>query len=282
MPLISDCESQASGSRYHKASPPPAMRMTSRPVLKAVSAAGIIRSGKILSFVLLAGFVAAAAAPAVSEHLFFREDFSDLDRWQPFFFPKIKKVSSYSSEDQGDGHYLRAQSDASASAIVYRERFNVYTYQNARWRWKVRNVYEKGDAETKAGDDFPIRIYIMFEYDPASAGFGERITYGLARRMYGEYPPHSSLSYAWASEKPSGTIITSPYTSRARSILLRHGPALAGTWQEEQINILRDYRKAFADKPPEWARVAIMNDSDNTGESSVSWVDYLEVFHRDR
>ena len=46
----------------------------------------------------------------------------------------------------------------------------------------------------------------------------------------------------------------------------------------EEIDILEDYLKAFKAKPPLRARIAIMNDSDNTGESAVSWMEYIEVF----
>jgi hypothetical protein len=62
-----------------------------------------------------------------------------------------------------------------------------------------------------------------------------------------------------------------------RYILLRKGSALAGTWQEEKVDIVADYREAFRTDPPAKARIAIMNDSDNTGESSVSWIEYIEV-----
>jgi hypothetical protein len=47
---------------------------------------------------------------------------------------------------------------------------------------------------------------------------------------------------------------------------------------DEEIDILTDYQRAFGTKPPARARIAIMNDSDNTGESSVSWMDHIEVY----
>lgn len=231
----------------------------------------------LLSSILAISLIAAAAGPDGTSRLF-REEFNSLENWKPFFFPKIKRHSTYTVEKDGDESYLRAESDASASAIVYKDSFNVYEYPNARWRWKVSTIYRKGDAATKAGDDFPIRIYVIFEHDPEKAGGFERIRYGLAKSLYGEYPPHSTLSYVWASKEHSETIITNPYTDRAKEILLRKGAGLAGAWQEEQVNILGDYEKAFGSKPPDKARVAVMNDSDNTGESSVSWVDYIEVF----
>jgi hypothetical protein len=233
---------------------------------------------RILLFLTILSASLPAPSPGEDQHtILFREDFTTLDGWKPFFFPKIKSHSTYAIESDGDRNLLRAESNVSASAIVYKDPFNVYEYPVVRWRWKVRNIYRKGDATVKAGDDFPMRVYVMFEYDPEQAGFGDRITYGLAKSLYGEYPPHSTLNYVWASREHPERIITNPYTDRAKGILLKKGPAQVGTWQEERVNILDDYRAAFGKNPPAKARIAIMNDSDNTGESSVSWMEYIEV-----
>ncbi len=235
---------------------------------------------KLWAIITLLAILAALlplATGAEEKQPLFREDFLNLDNWQPFTFPKIKKHSSYSIERHNGESALRAASNASASAIVYREAFSVSRYPVLRWRWKVGNIYRKGDATLKAGDDYPIRIYVMFEYDPDRAGALERLKYGFAKSLYGEYPPHSSLSYVWASKESPETFLVSPYTDRAMMVLLEQGPGRVGTWREERVNILEDYERAFGAKPPGRARIAIMNDSDDTGESSVSWVDYLEV-----
>jgi hypothetical protein len=220
------------------------------------------------------------ASPAYADdhHVLFREDFASLDNWKPFTFPKIKSHSTYTIEHTGSEHVLRAESSASASAIVYKDVFDVYDHQRVKWRWKVRNIYAKGDVRSKEGDDYPIRVYIMFEYDPEKAGALERIKYGFAKSLYGEYPPHSSLSYIWSSKDDPETFVVSPYTDKAMMVLLEKGPAKVGTWVDEEIDILADYQKAFNTKPPARARIAIMNDSDNTGESSVSYMEYIEVF----
>jgi Ca2+-binding EF-hand superfamily protein len=57
---------------------------------------------------------------------------------------------------------------------------------------------------------------------------------------------------------------------------------MVGTWQAEEVNILSDYKKAFGTSPPELASLAIMNDSDNTGQASVSYLDFIEVFRDDK
>lgn len=61
-------------------------------------------------------------------------------------------------------------------------------------------------------------------------------------------------------------------------IVLQAGDANAGKWIEQEINIVDDYLRAFGKNPPAIASLAIMNDSDNTGESATSYVDYIEVF----
>jgi hypothetical protein len=229
-------------------------------------------------FVFLLSVLLVPGAYALERSVLFHEDFASLDRWKPFYFPKIHKHTVYSIEQDGEHHILKAESNASASAIVYKDSFNVNDYPRIKWRWKVNNVYVKGDARLKSGDDYPLRIYVMFEYDPDKAGMLEKMKYGIAKTMYGEYPPQSSLSYVWASKEEQESFIVSPYTDRAMMVLLQMGAKNVGTWQDQEVNIVDDYQKAFGSKPPIRARIAIMNDSDNTGERSMSSMEYIEVF----
>jgi hypothetical protein len=231
----------------------------------------------LITLMLLPDGTPSSAISSDDRSILFREDFNSLDNWKPFFFPKIRKHSTYTIEAAGQDHVLKAESSGTASAIVYKESFNVYDHPRVRWRWKVDSVYKKGDARTKEGDDYPIRVYVMFEYDPEQAGAFEKMKYGLARSIYGKYPPHSSLSYVWANRDESGKFLASPYTDRAKMVLLEKGAEKAGTWQEAEVNILEDYEQAFGKKPPARARLAVMNDSDNTGVSSVSYLDYIVI-----
>ncbi|MCK5347452.1 MAG: DUF3047 domain-containing protein, partial [Candidatus Heimdallarchaeota archaeon] len=74
--------------------------------------------------------------------------------------------------------------------------------------------YRNGNAKTKEGDDYPIRIYVIFKYDPKRAGFFEKLKYNSAKLVYGEYPPHSALNYIWANKEHKERIITSAYTDK--------------------------------------------------------------------
>jgi hypothetical protein len=211
------------------------------------------------------------------QKILFREDFRDLRNWEPLYFPKIERHTTYTTVSEGGRTYLKAQSQASASALVFKKTFDPYTTPRIRWRWKVDNVYQKWSGKEKSGDDYPIRIYVMFQYDPEQAGLSERLMYGAAKTLYGKYPPHSTLNYVWASGTNADDMIVSPFTDKARMIALEKGPARVGQWVDETAGIIDDYRKAFGKDPPKTASIAIMNDSDNTGEAAVSYVEFIEV-----
>lgn len=232
----------------------------------------------IIAISILLCAVAALPVAAQENEVFFREDFNDLENWKPLYFPSIKEHSRYRIETAGEETFLKAESNASASGIVFKKEFNVFEYPRVKWRWKISNVYKKGNAEEKSGDDYPVRIYIMFKYDPEEASFSQRVRYGLAKAIYGEYPPHSSLNYIWESRNHDKSILTSAYAAEVKLIILQTGDKNAGEWVEQEVNIINDYRMAFGGDPPALTSIAIMNDSDNTGESSESYIDYIEVF----
>ena len=102
--------------------------------------------------------------------MLFREDFTSLENWRPLFFPNVHKHTMYGIDAKDGERCLKTQSDGSASALVYKGEFNPYEFPRVRWRWKVDNLYQRGDPEKKSGDDYPIRLQIVFKYDPEKAG----------------------------------------------------------------------------------------------------------------
>jgi len=219
----------------------------------------------------------AAAFPIQAEEVFLDEQFVSLEQWEPFYFPKIESHSSYDTITHDGVPCLIAVSSNSASALLLNKKFNVYEFPNIAWRWKVENIYVKGDSSRKDGDDAPVRLYVLFEYSPEDASLGKRIKYEVAKLFYGEYPPHSSLNYIWANKKQSFPHIPNPYSDQAMMIPVTSGQEDVGTWQEYRKNIITDYRAAFGEDPPPMASVGIMSDSDNTGESATAYIDYLRI-----
>lgn len=227
--------------------------------------------------ILLMALALAAPNPLIADTLLLDERFQSLDRWQPLLFPKIARHSTYSLDHCGKTTCLRMESSNAASALVLKEAFNVYDFPNLAWRWKVSNVYAKGDSSTKEGDDYPARLYVMFAYDPDSASLGKQVQYGLAKAIYGQYPPDSSISYIWDNRDPTAPFIVNAYTEDARMIPVSSGSSQTNTWQEYSVDIVRDYRLAFGHDPPARASLAVMIDSDNTGESARAWIEYIRL-----
>jgi len=54
-------------------------------------------------------------------------------------------------------------------------------------------------------------------------------------------------------------------------IVVESGKMKAGAWVSESRNIFDDYKTAFGKEPPMITGIAIMTDSDNTGESALAY-----------
>ncbi|MBI2438115.1 MAG: DUF3047 domain-containing protein [Lentisphaerae bacterium] len=211
------------------------------------------------------------------ENVWLRETFENLDRWKSLSFPKIEKHSTYTVRKEGTNHLLVASSRASASGIMLTNAFDVQRFPMVTWRWKTDRVYEQADFRAKEGDDYPIRLYVMFLYDPARAALATRVKYALAKAVYGEYPPLGALNYVWAGSGEKGKAYPSPYTDQSVMVPLQAGPERVGEWVDEAVNVVEDYRRFFGGEPPRLAALAIMNDSDNTGGASTSYVAHIEI-----
>jgi len=191
--------------------------------------------------------------------------------WEPFDFKNIERHTDYRLVEKDGQVVVKAVADASASGLIRKISIDPKKYPIVQWRWKVANVLKKGNVHRKDGDDYPARIYIVFKYDPERLGFSERIKYGAAKMLYGEYPPQATLNYIWASSAPKGLMVPNPYTDRAMMMVVESGEEHVNTWVSEKRNIYADYRKAFKDDPPMISGVAIMTDTDNTGESATAY-----------
>jgi hypothetical protein len=229
--------------------------------------------------VLLLPISTARPLPAAGGDVLLREEFTSLEAWRPLIFPKIERHSRYAiaTNAEQSEFWLKAESDRSASGIVWKKQYDVYAYPRLRWRWRVENVYRKGDATKKSGDDYPVRIYVIFQYDPATASAGKRLKYGFAKAVYGEYPPDSGLNYVWESRENPQEFVVSPYTDSMMMFLKEKGAAKVGQWVEEEADVLGDYRRVFGKEPPSRASLAVMNDSDDTGEEAISFIDWIEI-----
>jgi hypothetical protein len=229
-------------------------------------------------------YILVATAPAASEEIRLLADLSTSAAaealppgWQPLVFRKIPSKTRYAIVPDGGSHVLKAESQAAASGLLRPLDADPRTYRILSWRWKVENVLAKGDERTKEGDDYAARVYVAFQYDPASASAWERARYGAYKLLYGEYPPKAVLNYIWANRLPKGEALVNAFTDRAIMIAVESGPELVGRWLTAERDIYADYTRVFGGEPPHISGIAIMTDTDNTGERAVAYYDDLRL-----
>lgn len=213
-------------------------------------------------------FSAAAQGKALPEH------------WKPLTFPKVARHTSYRLVKDAGSTVLKARSEASASGLIREIRIDPREYPIVRWRWKVENLLSRSDITRKDGDDYPARLYITFEYELAKVGFSRRAQYRVGRLLFGDIPI-AALNYVWDGKAAAGTFADNAYTDFARMVVVRSGAQALGTWVDEERNVYDDYRKAFGEAPPMIKGVAIMTDTDDTGESATAYYGDI-VFQRAR
>jgi hypothetical protein len=191
--------------------------------------------------------------------------------WRPLHFRKIPQHTEYDLVNDSGIWVVRASSRAAASGYSYPVRVDLHRYPILRWRWKVENVLEAADVRSKSGDDYPARIYITFEYDPDSVGLWEKARYLAARQIFGDLPI-GAITYIWASHAEIGSIVDNAFAGGfVKMIVVESGPNRAGEWRDETRNVYEDFKRAFGDEPPPVDGLAIMTDTDNTGESAVAY-----------
>ncbi|PLX79201.1 MAG: hypothetical protein C0614_08150 [Desulfuromonas sp.] len=176
------------------------------------------------------------------------------------------KVKSFAGETdykvvtEQSGKVLRAESRGTASGLVYKIDFNPSDYPLLSWRWKVAGVVAAGDERFKNGDDYAARLYVIFPH--------------------WFFPKTRTLNYIWANRLPRDEIIPNAFTSNAMMLAVESGPQRAGQWIEVRRNIIEDYRRAFGEEPPRAGAIAIMTDTDNTGQSAMAWYDDIYLIKR--
>jgi hypothetical protein len=201
--------------------------------------------------------------------------------WEPFYFKDIQRHTEYRLVEEDRQVVVKATAGASASGLTRKISIDLKVYPIVQWRWKVANVLKKSNIYRKEGDDYPARIYVVFEYDSSRLSVLEKPKYEIAKILYGEYPPLATINYVWAYDAPVGLVVPNPYTDRAVMIVVESGEKNLNAWISKERNIYADYRQAFKGEPPMVSGVAIMTDTDNTGESASAYYGDI-LFRKDR
>ena len=170
---------------------------------------------------------------------------------------EFKGKTEYSIVKTERGMVLKAVSKASASGLIYKYKYDLKDYPYLSWWWKIENIIKKGDATKKEGDDYAARIYVIFPH---------------------WFPPLTrSINYIWANRLHRGSAVKNTYFSRAVMIAVESGNENIGKWIHEKRNVYEDYKDLFGDEPPEAGAIAIMTDTDQTGETAIAYYDDIII-----
>jgi hypothetical protein len=149
-------------------------------------------------------------------------------------------------------YVVHAETRGEASGRFKKVRIDLADTPFLNWSWKIEKPYTGIDENTKAGDDFPVRVYVVVER--GFLGFSTK-----------------ALNYVWASKNPVEASWPNPFTSQARMLAVNSGASDAGRWISHKRNVREDLRAAFGEDFREIHAVAIMTDGDNSGQHARSW-----------
>src|SRR5262245_12825724 len=173
---------------------------------------------------------------------------ASLPPWlKAYAFPNRPKRTEFAFVEDEGRTVLRARANASTSGLAREIAIDPRRHPVLAWRWKVMNLIAKSDMTTKAGDDFPARLYVSFD--------GHR----------------RALCYVWDARQPAGTILPNPYSGRVQMVVAESGPARLGRWVSYERDWVADYRRGFGAEPDAAEGVIVSADTDNTGETAESF-----------
>lgn len=204
-------------------------------------AAGVFRRMRV-------GYVIAclmAAAPVLAAPLQFAPQ--DMLAWQR---EQFRGETVY----ELDGDALKARCSNSASGLFLRQPIDLRLTPIMEWSWRVDAVLAGSvDEKSKAGDDFPARLYVVRD-----GGMAVWRT--------------EAINYVWASTVPAGSSWPNPFASQAQMVALRSGaPAAPGQWVTERRNIREDFRRYHGRDVETIDAVALMTDCDNRATAAEAW-----------
>ncbi|AEG02638.1 DUF3047 domain-containing protein [Methylomonas methanica] len=144
---------------------------------------------------------------------------------------------------------LFADSHASGSGLFKDQVIDLEQTPILNWSWQIANRLPGLDEQSKAGDDYAARIYVVAKG-------------GLA------FWQTKAINYVWAGNSAKGRVWPNAYAGDHVMMLALRGPeAPLNSWQTEKRNVRADFKQLFGEDVRHIDAVAIMTDTDNSGRS---------------
>jgi hypothetical protein len=211
------------------------------------------------------------AAPLVSPFSSAKPGSTPPNAWMPVKINDQKTPTAYDFVDDQGTVVLHAVADSAASLLGHRTNFDVAAAPVMSWRWKIAKLIDAADNSVAGKEDSPARIVLEFDGDKSKLSFGDRSALATGKLLSGREVAYATLMYVWSNKEPVGKVIPNPRTTRVQMVVASSGESGVGKWQTLTRNVVDDYRKAFGEAPGKMTGVAVLTDTDNTGERAEAW-----------
>ena len=182
-------------------------------------------------------------------------DFSHnrLDGWEHKSF---KGETQYRLQAIDGVMVLTADSQAAGSGLFKEQTIDLEQTPFINWSWRIGNRLTGLNEQSKAGDDYAARLYIV-------------VKGGLA------FWQTKAINYVWAGNSNKDSVWPNAFAGDHAMMLALRGPEAAlNVWQTEKRNVKADFKHLFGEDIHTIDAVAIMTDTDNaSGQVSAVYGD---------
>jgi len=172
---------------------------------------------------------------------------------------RIEGETQYTFVEVDGRRVLRAHCEGGASSLVWERTVDLAQTPVLHWSWRVERVYEDVDERTRSGNDYPARLWVVFDG-------------GILKWRT------RAINYVWASNEPRGSAWPHPFfEKRAVMKALRSGPPEeARSWRTETRDVRSDFRRLLDLDTDRIHALGLMTDCDNSGQTGTAY--YGNIF----
>lgn len=174
----------------------------------------------------------------------------EIIRWDPHSF---KGLTDYRLVTRDSRPAVQATcKGGTASGLFLRRDIDLTRTPVVEWEWRVDRTFSGIDEATRAGDDYPARLYLVEEAP---------ILRWRTR----------ALNYVWSSTAKRGSDWENAFAVQARMIAIADAEDAGRGWRTERRNVREDFRRYHGREPGRINAIAVMTDCDNAGQETQAW-----------
>ena len=160
--------------------------------------------------------------------------------------------TEYSVGSNENGNYLKAIADNAASGLGKEIKIDLNKTPFINITWKIEKDIPGIDETAKKGHDFAARVFVIKKTGATA----------LSNR---------AINYVFSSNQEVGSNFPSPYTKKSMDNVLATTKTNLNEWVTVKANVKEDFKKFHDLDVNELDGVAIMSDTDNSKQKSITY-----------